>query len=649
MVDAIDLCDADELTRLRQLLDQQLSHLQAVVAKLANRLQRRLMAQQSRAWEFDLEEGLLDSARLARVVVNPMTPLSFKREKDMEFRDTVVTLLIDNSGSMRGRPITVAAMSADILARTLERCGVKVEVLGFTTRMWKGGQSRERWIAAGKPANPGRLNDLRHIVYKAADAPWRRARKSLGLMLREGILKENIDGEALLWAHNRLVGRSEQRKILMVISDGAPVDDSTLSVNPGNYLERHLREVDRVDRDPLAGGADRHRHRPRRHALLSPRGDHRRRRAARRHDAGEAGRAVRREDCGRAPDTLDSARPSPARRGGPVAAFVQTHRCRNFGPAASRQRRCCRSADPFGEIDRAQSASTRSQRTVGPLEFLAGYELSSESEYWGGLSGMVVSADGELLTAVADTGHWYRIGLEHDTAGRLTGFMGAESGWLLDTQGKPPKKRRSTAMPKRSRRCPTAISWWPLRISTGIWLYKKPPKGHALSQPAVVAGAPPDIAKLPRNGGIEAMARLPSGEYLLLSESGITVDGDRLGWIGRRSKWAELRLAPTGSFEPSDLALLPDGDLLLLERRVNLLDGFVSRLSVIDAQTLAPGAVLQPRELAILGSPLNVDNFEAVAARQAPDGSTLIYVLSDDNQRALQRTLLLQFRLPPNP
>jgi cobaltochelatase CobT len=243
IIDATELCDPDELTRLRQLLDQQLSHLQAVVAKLANRLQRRLLAQQSRAWEFDLEEGLLDTARLARVIVNPMTPLSFKREKEMEFRDTVVTLLIDNSGSMRGRPITVAAMSADILARTLERCGVKVEVLGFTTRMWKGGQSRERWIAAGKPANPGRLNDLRHIIYKAADAPWRRARKSLGLMLREGILKENIDGEALLWAHNRLVGRGEQRKILMVISDGAPVDDSTLSVNPGNYLERHLREV----------------------------------------------------------------------------------------------------------------------------------------------------------------------------------------------------------------------------------------------------------------------------------------------------------------------------------------------------------------------------------------------------------------------
>ncbi len=243
IVEADALCDPDELSRLRHHLDQQLGHLQNVIGRLANRLQRRLMARQSRAWEFDLEEGMLDAARLARIVVNPVFPLSYKREKDTDFRDTVVTLLIDNSGSMRGRPITVAAMSADILARTLERCGVKVEILGFTTRAWKGGQSRERWLAASKPAAPGRLNDLRHIIYKPADAPWRRARKSLGLMLREGLLKENIDGEALLWAHNRLIARPEQRKILMVISDGAPVDDSTLSVNPGNYLERHLREV----------------------------------------------------------------------------------------------------------------------------------------------------------------------------------------------------------------------------------------------------------------------------------------------------------------------------------------------------------------------------------------------------------------------
>ena len=242
-VDASDLCDPEELTRLRHHLDQQLGHLQGVISRIANRLQRRLMAKQLRWWEFNLEEGVLDSARLDRIIVNPMYPLSYKQEKETEFRDTVVSLLIDNSGSMRGRPITVAAMSADILARTLERCGVKVEILGFTTRAWKGGQARERWLAEGKPAHPGRLNDLRHIVYKSADTPWRRARKNLGLMLREGILKENIDGEALLWAHNRIVGRAEQRRVLMIISDGAPVDDSTLSVNPGNYLERHLREV----------------------------------------------------------------------------------------------------------------------------------------------------------------------------------------------------------------------------------------------------------------------------------------------------------------------------------------------------------------------------------------------------------------------
>ncbi len=254
IVSADDLCDADELTRLRAMLDQQLSHLQGVIGKLANRLQRRLMAKQQRSWEFDLEEGLLDSARLARVITNPLHALSYKIEKETDFRDTVVTLLIDNSGSMRGRPIGVAAMTADILARTLERCNVKVEILGFTTRAWKGGQARERWVAAGKPANPGRLNDLRHIIYKPADAPWRRARRSLGLMLREGILKENIDGEALLWAHDRLMARPEQRRILMVISDGAPVDDSTQGVNPGGYLERHLRQtIEMIERrSPVA-------------------------------------------------------------------------------------------------------------------------------------------------------------------------------------------------------------------------------------------------------------------------------------------------------------------------------------------------------------------------------------------------------------
>jgi cobaltochelatase CobT len=243
MVGAEELCDEEELDRLRAFLDKQLANLQGIVGRLANRLQRRLMAQQNRSWDFDLEEGVLDTARLVRVVIDPMQPLSFKWERDTQFRDTVVTLLIDNSGSMRGRPITVAATCADILARTLERCGVSVEILGFTTRAWKGGQSREKWLKDGKPANPGRLNDLRHIVYKSADAPWRRSSRNLGLMMREGLLKENIDGEALLWAHSRLIARPEQRKILMMISDGAPVDDSTLSVNPGNYLERHLRGV----------------------------------------------------------------------------------------------------------------------------------------------------------------------------------------------------------------------------------------------------------------------------------------------------------------------------------------------------------------------------------------------------------------------
>ena len=240
---AEDLADAAELERLRAYLDKQLDPLRGAVSRLANKLQRRLQAQQSRSWEFDKEEGVLDAGRLARVVANPTTPLSFKIEKDTEFRDTVVTLLLDNSGSMRGRPISIAAICADVLARTLERCSVKVEILGFTTRAWKGGQARESWLAAGRPASPGRLNDLRHIIYKPADAPWRRVRPNLGLMMKEGLLKENIDGEALEWAHRRLVRRAEARKILMVISDGAPVDDSTLSVNPANYLEKHLRDV----------------------------------------------------------------------------------------------------------------------------------------------------------------------------------------------------------------------------------------------------------------------------------------------------------------------------------------------------------------------------------------------------------------------
>jgi cobaltochelatase CobT len=241
IIKAEDLCDAEELTRLRRMLDQQLQTLHHATSKLANRLQRRLMAKQNRTWEFDLEEGILDAARLTQVIIDPMNPLAYKQEKEMKFRDTVVTLLIDSSGSMRGRSITIAAMCADIMGRTLERCSVRVEILGFTTRAWRGGQSREDWINANKPSNPGRLNDIRHIVYKSADDPWSRARRNLGLMMREELLKENIDGEALIWAHNRVVTRSEQRKVMMVISDGLPVDNSTLLVNPSNFLEQHLK------------------------------------------------------------------------------------------------------------------------------------------------------------------------------------------------------------------------------------------------------------------------------------------------------------------------------------------------------------------------------------------------------------------------
>jgi cobaltochelatase CobT len=242
-IGAADLAEPAELERLRAYLDQQLEPLKGAVSRLANKLQRRLQAKQNRSWEFDREEGILDAGRLARVVASPTTPLSFKVEKDTEFRDTVVTLLLDNSGSMRGRPISIAAICADVMARTLERCDVKVEILGFTTKAWKGGQSREAWLKEGRAPTPGRLNDLRHIIYKSADAPWRRTRPNLGLMMKEGLLKENIDGEALEWAYRRMIARGEQRKVLMVISDGAPVDDSTLSVNPANYLEKHLRDV----------------------------------------------------------------------------------------------------------------------------------------------------------------------------------------------------------------------------------------------------------------------------------------------------------------------------------------------------------------------------------------------------------------------
>ena len=259
IIKAENLENSDEALKLRKTLDQQLIGFQDIITKLANKLQRQLLAKQSRAWEFDLEEGLLDSSKLPRIIMDPYNSLSFKKEKDLEFKDTVVTLLIDNSGSMRGRPITIAAICADILSRTLERCSVKVEILGFTTKNWKGGQSRENWNKNGKPSLPGRLNDLRHIIYKGADSHWRQSKNNLGLMLKEGLLKENIDGEAISWAFNRLKKRKEERKILMVISDGAPVDDSTLSVNSGDFLEKNLKKIvkyieDKTDIEILAIG-----------------------------------------------------------------------------------------------------------------------------------------------------------------------------------------------------------------------------------------------------------------------------------------------------------------------------------------------------------------------------------------------------------
>jgi len=243
VINANELCDQKELEKLRYNLDKQVFTFLPLITKIANRLQRKLLAQQNRHWDFNMEEGYLDTSRLSRIIANPQNKLSYKKEKEVEFKDTIVSLLIDNSGSMRGRPITVAALCSDILAKTLERCQIKTEILGFTTKAWKGGESREKWIKEKKPSNPGRLNDLRHIVYKSADSPSRRSKQNLGLLLREGILKENIDGEALMWANSRLKNRQEKRKILIIISDGAPVDDSTLSVNPGNYLEKNLREV----------------------------------------------------------------------------------------------------------------------------------------------------------------------------------------------------------------------------------------------------------------------------------------------------------------------------------------------------------------------------------------------------------------------
>ncbi len=441
-VGAEELCEEEELDRLRAFLDKQLANLSGVVGRLANRLQRRLMAQQNRSWDFDLEEGYLDPARLVRVVIDPMQPLSFKQERDTKFRDTVVTLVLDNSGSMRGRPITVAATCADILARTLERCGVSVEILGFTTRAWKGGQAREKWLKDGKPPNPGRLNDLRHIIYKSADHPWRRARRNLGLMMREGLLKENIDGEALLWAHNRLIARPEQRKILMMISDGAPVDDSTLSVNPGNYLERHLRAVIELieTRSPvelLAIGIGHDVTRYYRRAVTIV-------------DAEELAGAMTEQLASLFGE--ESARET--RRGGYAARRMsisrrrpQAHdfRCLHAGSACCRQRLppAPASVEPVEITARpiGHFHIGHDDKQFGPLEFVGGLEMTSPSRDFGALSAFRFLKPGSDFIGVADTGFWFFGSVTHDADKRPSGIQNFRMQQMVDEAGQPIDKK----------------------------------------------------------------------------------------------------------------------------------------------------------------------------------------------------------------
>ena len=556
VIAAEDLCDHDELERLRSYLDKQLAHLQGIVARLANRLQRRLMAQQNRAWEFDLEEGILDPARLSRVVTDPYHPLSFMHEKEATFRDTVVTLLLDNSGSMRGRPITVAATCADILARTLERCGVKVEILGFTTRAWKGGQSREAWLAAGKPPNPGRLNDLRHIIYKAADAPWRRARKNLGLMMREGLLKENIDGEALDWAHKRLLGRAEQRKILMMISDGAPVDDSTLSVNAGNYLERHLRHIIEeietrspveliaigighdvtryyrravtiVDAEELGGAiteklaelfSETHGAPPRR--------------------KGSAPAAFLKRECAPEPAAATS---STARRPGFRPSPRQTSSTLN-SPARNRPRRTKPSSQRRSRSTSMRARSPPSIRATarmsrfGSLQWRSGLVLTSAFRGFGGLSGLRLDPKGEKFIALSDKGELvhrpHRLcRARDDRARRCRGISDARAGRQAD--------HRARLVRFRSRSRSTAR--WSMsaleRVNQVLRFDFSKGFTRAIGE---VVPMPPAVKKLPYNKGLEALVMVPKGQPLAgtliaISERGLDPQGNLICLSGRRA------------------------------------------------------------------------------------------------------------------
>ena len=469
-VGAEQLSSPEELERLRAYLDRELRALSSAVARLANRLQRRLLAQQNRAWDFDLEEGTLDAARLTRVIIDPMHALTFKREREMDFRDTVVTLLLDNSGSMRGRPIMVAACCADILARTLERCGVKVEILGFTTRAWKGGQAREQWLAAGKPQGPGRLNDLRHIVYKTADSPWRRAKRSLALMMREGLLKENIDGEALAWAHRRLLARPEQRRILMMISDGAPVDDSTLSVNSGSYLEQHLRQViDEIEtRSPVELIAIGIGHDVTRYY----------RRAVTITDPSELAGAM----TDKLVELFEEKAPAPAPRRGSrgtaeapplsVRDIVAKHRGRRLrfpagvalilaaGAGLAFGGSKPSTADLRNRADhrrgaahrRLRPAQARCRRGSADLTWRGGLVLTSPSKHFGGWSGLALDPDGKGFFAISDIGAWMSGALTYDD-------KGLPQGMTCGAHGRHPVEGRRSAARASATVTPRGWRW----------------------------------------------------------------------------------------------------------------------------------------------------------------------------------------------
>ena len=490
------------------------------MARLANRLQRRLMAQQNRSWQFDLEEGALDPARLPRIIIDPYQPLSFRQESDTNFRDTVVTLLIDNSGSMRGRPITVAATCADILARTLERCGVKVELLGFTTRAWKGGLSRESWLQSGKPANPGRLNDLRHIIYKSADAPWRRARKNLGLMMREGLLKENIDGEALDWAHKRLLGRPEQRKILMVISDGAPVDDSTLSVNAGNYLERHLRHIiaeietrSPVELIAIGIGHDVTRYYRRAVTIVDAEelGGVMTEKLAElfEEDAGCRDEGARLPPAamtvsGFASSAFSHASDPPGRHGGSWSCGGQLA----VGWPSPSSRRAFRSPSRPGRSPPSSRASPSKTR-FGQLVFRGGLVLSGSHPRFGGFSGLWRSPDGRDLVAVTDNGFWLTAKVV-SREGKPAALEQAELAPILGSSGRP--LHRSRYYDTECLTIADGVAYLGVERTHDVLRFDWAAEG--VEARAQILPGPREVKRLPSNRGLEAIGVVPAGHPL---------------------------------------------------------------------------------------------------------------------------------------